>query len=176
MRIRSVSIVITLACVGFCADDYTDAIVGFSFARLPGWTLNPHAPVLGGPGQCVSVMDPDALSPEFINICGKPNNTEPGKIEQELRSGLANYISATGARWNTELRLRSGSLVMTEISGTKALSAVLEYTTGGRAGVSYIVWLQTDKTRLSLIGETDPSNLESMIGRLKPIRDSIRLP
>jgi hypothetical protein len=176
MRIRGVFALIILACVGFCADDYTDAIVGFSFVRLPGWALSPHAPVLGGPGQCVGVSDPDAPSPEFINICGKPNNTEPGKIEQGLRSGLANYISATGARWGTELRLRSGSVIMTEISGTKALSAVLEYTMGGKAGVSYIVWFQTDKTRLSLIGETDPSNLENMIARLRPIRDSIRIP
>jgi hypothetical protein len=121
---------------------------------------------------------PDATEYEFITICGKPDITEAVRIEQTLRSGLTNYISwRTGSFvGETQLTVRTGSLLTGVIGGQESLSVILDYTKNNQLGAAYIVWVQSGKTRLSLIGETALSNLDSMIERLKPIRDSIRVP
>jgi hypothetical protein len=44
--------ILIVSCLGSAtAENYTDKLVGFSFLKLPGWTLDPHAPVLGGDGD-----------------------------------------------------------------------------------------------------------------------------
>lgn len=158
------------------ADEYVDPAVGFSFVKLPGWSLKARAPVLGGPGTCVELTGPESPGRESVTICGKPDVSDPFKIDATLQSGLAHYLVATGKRWNTDLSIRPGSVQFGDVAGRKTLSATLDYNRGNRAGVSYIVWVQSGATRLSLIGETDPTNLEAMIERLRPILDSIRLP
>jgi hypothetical protein len=171
--------ILVVSCLGSAtAENYTDKLVGFSFVKLPGWTLDPHAPVLGGPGTCVGMKGPDATEYEFITICGKPDITDAVRIDQTIRSGFTNYISwRTGSfAGETQLTVRPGSLLTGVIGGHESLSVILDYIKNNQAGAAYIVWVQSGKTRLSLIGETAPSNLDSMIKRLKPIRDSIRVP
>jgi hypothetical protein len=171
--------ILIVSCLGpATAENYTDKLVGFSFVNLPGWTLEPHAPVLGGPGTCVGMKDPDATKYEFITICGKPDITDAVRIDQTLRSGFTNYISwRTGSfAGETQLTVRPGSLLAGMIGGQESLSVILDYTKSNQPGAAYIVWVQSGKTRLSLIGETAASHLDSMIERLKPLRDSIRVP
>jgi hypothetical protein len=170
--------ILVVSCLGSAtAENYTDKLVGFSFVKLTGWTLEPHAPMLGGPGTCVGMKGSDATEYEFITICGKPD-TATVRIDQALRSGFTKYISwRTGSFvGETQLTVRPGSLLTGVIGGHESLSVILGYTKNNQAGAAYIVWVQSGKTRLSLIGETAPSNLDSMIERLKPIRDSIRVP
>ena len=90
---RRLAILVVSCLASATAENYSDKLVGFSFVKLPGWTLDPHAPQLGGPGTCVGMKDPDAIQYEFITICGKPDITETVSIDQALRSGFTKYIS-----------------------------------------------------------------------------------
>jgi len=179
MMLCRASAIFALACWGLSsaiAGDYTDKLVGFSFTTPPNWTLNPRAPVLGGPGTCVDMQDPQATVQQAVTICGKPDILRTGTVDEALRSGLDNYILATSARWKTQLTIRPGTVEAGTIGGNASLSVIVDYNPGGKAGASYIVWVQSGKTRLSLVGETAASNLSSLIDRLKDIRDSIRIP
>jgi hypothetical protein len=108
------------------ADDYTDELVGFSFVKLAGWTLNPRAPLNAGPGTCVGMQDTDAPEYEFITICGKPDITESAGINQALRSGFSNYIAWRAATLaaGTQLTVRPSSLVAGTIGGQESLAVI----------------------------------------------------
>jgi hypothetical protein len=96
--------ILTVSCLGSAtAENYTDNLVGFSFVKLTGWTLDPHAPMLGGPGTCVGMKGSDATEYEFITICGKPD-TATVRIDQALRSGNGPARLASDRRdWRTRI-------------------------------------------------------------------------
>lgn len=177
-RFLAVLLLITLGGgSALAAEEYTDSLVGFSFAQLPGWELRPRAPYNGGPGTCVDLVEQTATAKvEFIAICGKPATTPAPRIAQVLNAGFANYVADTGNRFGAPITVRPGTPVAGTVGGNESLAVVLDWIRNSQQGASYIVWIQSGNTRLSLIAETSPENLERLVERVKPIRDSIRLP
>jgi hypothetical protein len=140
---------------------YRDVSAGFSFTLPPGWIYHARN-AIAKEGSSVDLIDPESQT--VVIIAGRSKHTDPAAIDAEIEKGAETRMAGVPHQdtWS-------------RIGGHRALTRA-----GGRDGrtsrVSWITWVQSEATRLSIAFQTDKADFDSVLRRLQPILDSFRMP
>lgn len=155
---------------------YVDSVVGYSLTVPKGWTITPRAPSQG-PGSCAQIEDPENKA--RIDICAKPETQPSGEIDSRLAQGAREVIRDRRARWQ-DFAVRPGFPQTGLASGQHVLTIVADYTRlpggDGARWTEWTTWVQTERTRSSVVMHMKASDFEDIHTRFMPILSTFRLP
>jgi hypothetical protein len=150
---------------------YHDPQAGYSFAIPAGWVFHPRGS-FNPPGTSVDLLDPDAQV--WVVISGKSKRTAKEGIHSELAAGVQERKQMLrGKLPNFAIR---GSMRHAPVGGHEALGWIADYTNKGRKWVEFMTWVQSEKTRASVLVQVEAADFDRFRQRFQPILDSFRMP
>lgn len=156
---------------------YKDAEVGYSFDLPFGWIIRVRDPYNRGPGNCAELRDPENRA--LITICAKPANTAENAINTRLVQGAEATIQELRGHYS-DLTLFPGSPQLGRLGGQRTVTVFAKYTPFSQfppaAKVEWATWVQTTRTRASVVIVVPAAGLDAFRARFTPILESFRLP
>ena len=105
----------------------------------------------------MDLIDPDSQT--VVIVAGRSKNTDPKEIDAEIEKGATRMA---GVPHRDTWGVIGGHRALTRVGGQDSHA--------GR--VSWIVWVQSEATRVSIAFQTDKPALNGVLRRLQPIRRS----
>jgi len=151
-------------------DTYKDAS-GVQFAVPPNWTVVSRAPASAG---AHTILLRDSVTNVIGNVWIKSRKVDPEAIpalmSRRLDSKLAQRNNFEGYKY------RADSIQNTTIGGRPALTAIADYTRGGKAMVEYLTWVDGEKSRVAFSARMPASDLADFEGRFDAVIQSAVVP
>jgi hypothetical protein len=152
---------------------YVDPSSGYSFTVPSGWSLTPRLPVNGGGGMCVEAVDP--ARKWTVTICGRSQGTLASDIDAQLSKGASAMLETRKHRF-PDFTPKPGNPFFGSLAGQRTLSMMASYTARNEPYAAWIVWVQTEKTRVSLSAGVPAAELPAFYKQFTPILASFRAP
>jgi hypothetical protein len=151
-------------------DTYKDQS-GVQFVVPPNWSVVSRAPASDG---AHTILLRDSVTNVIGNVWIKSRKVDPEAIpalmSRRLDSKLAQRNNFEGYKY------RADSIQNTTIGGRPAVSAIADYTRGGKAMVEYLTWVDGEKSRVAFTARMPASELADFQGRFDAVIQSAVVP
>ena len=121
----------------------------------------------------VEVVDPGRKW--TATICGRSQATPASEIDNQLRKGAAAMLETRKQRF-PDFAPQPGNPMFASLAGQRTLTMMASYTAGKTPYAAWIVWVQTEKTRVSLSAGVPAAELPAFYRQFTPILGSFRAP
>lgn len=159
--------------IGKASVHYVDPDVGYSFTAPNGWIFHTRRPYNGGPGECTDFQDPENQGQAII--CAKGDIAASSNIDSRLSAGELAIVKSRLER-SPDYVLRPGSPSFGWLEGQRTLTILADYTITSVAWTEWTTWVETEKTRASVVVYVPKSALADFQARFTPILNSFRIP